>query len=636
MENQQQQGLDILGADEHQLEEKGYRKERANMQEEWSQIFPPPEEPMHVEWKDVTYAITKKKGSLGKRVAVKRYLTKNMSGSVAPGELVAIMGPSGAGKTTLLNILAGRIARKKYTGQITINGVPRNKQSRLNTAFVLQEDLFFSEISVKNTLRFTAQMVMPKNLSVMEKNDRVDRILKIFKLEKCAGTAVGNNMRRGISGGEKKRLNIANELLKGTSLVLLDEPTTGLDASTAMDVVSILSLIAKSGRTVITTIHQPSSQMLPLFDKLLLLSDGRVAYHGPTSRVVEYFSKIGYDCPHRYNPADFLMEMMDENKNSEGVMTTENRDRILDLWDGNRAEYEKHTPPEDLPPPIKTKKGPKWPTSYFFQFWLLYVRASIQYVPAAIMNAIVFFIIVVVAMICFYQLGHKYEDMNNRNGLVFFILLQWFVFPMFTVINTFIPERTILMKERSAGQYRLSAYFWAKSIAELIIDLPVPITFCALLYWTANLRSGADHFFILTAIIYIMFLCGQSVGLFIAAFFDKVEKASPISLVYFFIAMLIAGFYVTIDSMPDWFSWLQYTVPLKYAYDAVLVNEFDGAKFHTTYLGQPFDVEGSDYIDSRDPILTQIWANALIVIGFTLLFRILAYMALRFTTRTVQ
>jgi len=251
---------------------------------------------------------------------MKRQILHNVSGEAVAGEFLAIMGPTGSGKTTLLNILAGRL-KTGVTGEIEINGRRPGRWSRQLTAYVLQDDTFFTNLTVRETLTYSAYLRLPGTLSFKEKRQRVEDVIQELGLSKCANTIIGGHFVRGVSGGERKRTNIGNELLMNPSLILLDEPTTGLDSSTALSLMITLKELAKNGRTVITTIHQPSSSMFHMFDRVLLLVDGRIAFYDEGTNVIPYFSKLGYSCSPSYNPADFLLELATNTEKTEDGKT---------------------------------------------------------------------------------------------------------------------------------------------------------------------------------------------------------------------------------------------------------------------------------------------------------------------------
>ena len=232
-------------------------------------VIPPPKFPILLSWQGINYgrevddevaALEQKKSSflpfLCRTPRMRRVLLNGVSGEARPGELMVILGPSGCGKTTLMNLLSGRLKLKSSHGDhgsIFVNGVKRNKRFKRYTAFVLQEDLFFDSMTVNQTLDLTGKLLLRCD-NEEQKKERIRNMISLLRLEKCANSRVGNAVRRGLSGGEKKRLNVANELLIDPALIFLDEPTSGLDAVLAEELLSILSLLAKSGRTVITNL----------------------------------------------------------------------------------------------------------------------------------------------------------------------------------------------------------------------------------------------------------------------------------------------------------------------------------------------------------------------------------------------
>jgi ABC-type multidrug transport system ATPase subunit len=212
---------------------------------------------------------------------------------VKPGQFLAIIGASGAGKTTFLNYLSGRDPSKNLDkeGQIFINGIERSKiDYGKYVAYVQQDDVLYQTMTVKECLYFAARMRLPPSVDYEE---RVENLLESLKLEKAADTKIGGALVKGVSGGERKRCSIGVELITDPNLIFLDEPTTGLDSFTAQNVVEVLHGLAASGRTIISTIHQPNSEIFVAFDQLMLMADGRAIYLNDAAKAVEHFAMIG-------------------------------------------------------------------------------------------------------------------------------------------------------------------------------------------------------------------------------------------------------------------------------------------------------------------------------------------------------
>ncbi|CAJ0765089.1 7597_t:CDS:2, partial [Entrophospora sp. SA101] len=206
---------------------------------------------------------------------LRRKIIENIHGRVNPGEILAIMGPSGCGKTTLLNLLGNRVNSKNVEGTILMNGHKPTKDSKRFVSYCTQHDIFFPQLTVRET--FKALLRLPRIRSKRDKLKQVENVIQLLNLSKCSNTLIGNSGSGGISGGERKRVSIASELLTDPSIILLDEPTSGLDSSLALELTNILKTFAlKHSKTIIMVIHQPSSQVFELLDKLLLMADGRM------------------------------------------------------------------------------------------------------------------------------------------------------------------------------------------------------------------------------------------------------------------------------------------------------------------------------------------------------------------------
>ncbi|KAJ1568493.1 ATP-binding cassette sub- G member 2 [Cladochytrium tenue] len=256
-----------------------------------------------------------------------RRVLDGISGSVASGEMLAIMGSSGAGKTTLLNCLSGRLeaATKLSEGTITYDGAPRDARLwRRVAAFVEQDDALRAQLTVRETVAYAARLRLPAaDLRPAEKLAVADAMIRNLRLARCADSRVGDDDARGVSGGERKRTAIAQELVGCPDILFLDEPTSGLDSSSAVAVIETLRRDAvHSGRIVVATIHQPSWALLSLFDKVVFLAAGGVAYFGPPRAAARHFARLGHKVPANQNPADFFMDLLtvDHSKTEEDIV----------------------------------------------------------------------------------------------------------------------------------------------------------------------------------------------------------------------------------------------------------------------------------------------------------------------------
>eukprot|EP01038_Epipyxis_sp_PR26KG_P006101 gene6101-8410_t len=251
---------------------------------------------------------------LNLKSANKTPLLVDVFGAIQPFQVTALMGPSGAGKTTLLALLRGQAFYAKCTGTIRVNGATVNSLVDYSSqmAFVPQDDILYEELSVEDNIFYSALLFNKRGLM-----KAVDILPMVNKAEKLLGidfirtSIVGSAVRKGISGGQKKRVSITMEIMKEASLFFLDEPTSGLDSATSISVLNCLHQLSLLGVNIVTTIHQPRQEILDLISTLILLAPGgRIVYFGPPANIKNHFAQFGYHCPMNSNVADFVMDVL--------------------------------------------------------------------------------------------------------------------------------------------------------------------------------------------------------------------------------------------------------------------------------------------------------------------------------------
>ena len=264
--------------------------------------------------------------------------------------MTAVMGPSGSGKTTFMTTIAGKAYYGRMTGEILINDNPNLAVYKFknSTGFVPQEDIMLREMTVEETLLFAAKTRLPKTMTKAEKIEIVEDVLEILDLKAIRFSRIGDENVRGISGGQRKRVNIGIELVSDPTLLFLDEPTSGLDSSSSMSICNALRKISSIGLTIVAVIHQPRYEIFELFhDVLLLAKGGRTVYQGPTEEALDYFESLGYKCPVHVNPADFLIDIISEQQAKENGEFL-SADELVSKWKTKQNEkIEENEPKED-------------------------------------------------------------------------------------------------------------------------------------------------------------------------------------------------------------------------------------------------------------------------------------------------
>nr|CAB3219644.1 ATP-binding cassette sub-family G member 2-like [Phallusia mammillata] len=541
-----------------------------------------------------------------------KQVLNNVSGVMKPG-LNAIMGPTGSGKSSLLDILAGRKDPNGLSGLVLVDGRPLPSNFKRISGYVVQHDIVLGTLTVRENLWFSANLRLPRSISHNVKSKRIDEVLFDLGLTGCADTKIGNEMIRGVSGGEKKRASIGMELITSPSVLFLDEPTTGLDASTANAVMVLLKRLANRGRTIILSIHQPRYSIFRLFDSLTLLSLGHLVYHGPYDKALPYFESIGYQCEEHNNPADFFLDVINgdstalarANHGSNAVVpvlktTTASSevDEITEAQATSLAEQlaEKFSSCDiqsstetELATILKQSQGndgtkisghdtKTYATPFWYQFGILARRAFKNVIRnpfASIGNLVLNLIVGVVFGLLYYQVDNSATTgTQNRFGVLFFIATN-LLFSSISAIEVFVKEKDIFIHEYVSGYYKVISYFLSKLVADLIpMRTIAPIIFCSVTYWMVGLKAEPASFFIFVLFVLLTGYAAVSIALFYSATFSTFAVASIFISLTFVFSILFAGLLLNVESVLPWLAWIEYISVAQYAYSGLCVNEF--------------------------------------------------------------
>ncbi|KAF7105322.1 hypothetical protein CFC21_106149 [Triticum aestivum] len=503
---------------------------------------------IEIAFKDITLIL---KGS-------KKKLLRSVSGKLMPGRVAAVMGPSGAGKTTLLSAIAGKATGCATTGTILING----KQEPIRAykkiiGFVPQDDIVHGNLTVQENLWFNARCRLPVEMSQAEKVLVVERVIESLGLQPVRDSLVGTVEKRGISGGQRKRVNVGLEMVMEPSVLILDEPTSGLDSASSLLLLRALRREAMEGVNISMVVHQPSYTLYNMFDDLILLAKGGMpVYHGPVKKVEEYFKGLGIVVPDRVNPPDYYIDilegivkldmnagnvkdlplrwmlhngyevprdMLQSSSGSKSSLSGEagghapqaeaKKSLLGELW-GNlrdilgqkKDEYDYNKSSEDL----SNRRTPGKLRQYKYYLG----RCGKQRLRESSIQG-VDFLILGLAGICLGTLAKVSDESFGALGYTYTVIAVSLLC-MIGALRSFSLEKIHYWRERAAGMSSL-AYFMSKDTIDHFNTIVKPIVYLSMFYFFNNPRSSIwENYVVLVAVVY----CVTGIGYTFAIFFQ--------------------------------------------------------------------------------------------------------------------
>ncbi|CAI8587054.1 unnamed protein product [Vicia faba] len=571
-------------------------------------------------------------------------ILKGITGSIGPGEILALMGPSGSGKTTLLRVVGGRLL-DNVKGKITYNDVPYSPALKRRIGFVTQEDVLFPQLTVEETLIFSAFLRLPTNMSKQQKYARVENTVKDLGLERCRHTKIGGGYLKGISGGERKRTSIGYEILVDPSLLLLDEPTSGLDSTSANKLLLTLQGLAKAGRTIITTIHQPSSRIFHMFDKLLLISEGHPIYYGKARDTAEYFSSLRFIPEIPMNPAEFLLDLATGQVNDISVpqdifKDQESTDPSIDVIKYVQQKYkdilepkekeENHreaNTPKHLQLAIQVKK--EWTLSWLDQFIILYkrtfrARCKEYFDILRLVQAVG--IALLLGLLWWKSSIDTEAQLRDQVGLMFYICIFWTSSCIFGAVYVFPFEKVYLRKERKADMYRLSVYYASSTLCDMGAHVLYPTFFMLIVYFMAGFKNTAACFFLTLFAVLLIAITSQGAGELFGAAVMSIQRAGMVASLILMLFLLTGGYYV--QHIPKFMQWLKYMSFMYYGFRLLLKVQYSGDELYECESEDGCKtLQSSPSFDTvnLNGGLTEVW----VLLAMALCFRVFAYFCLR-------
>ncbi|KAJ8922837.1 hypothetical protein NQ315_007872 [Exocentrus adspersus] len=561
----------------------------------------PKRPPVDIQFIDLSYSVSE-----GRKRGYKTIL-KCVNGKFKSGELTGIMGPSGAGKSTLMNILAG-YKTSNLDGQVLINGKERSlRRFRKMSCYIMQDDCLSPLLSVKEAMQVSANLKLGKGITHSEKKIVINEIIETLGLQDCVDTNSSS-----LSGGQRKRLSIALELVNNPPVMFFDEPTSGLDSSSCFQCLCLLKSLARGGRTVICTIHQPSARLFEMFDHLYMLTEGQCIYRGPVTGLVPFLSSMGLNCPSYHNPADYVMEVASGEHGDYvqklviavnagqcskfGLQDFNNKIKIISN-DNEKENLEKPATLETVGLPNGSAKTPTtpatcttslldssenlphsekngFPTTGFQQFMILLKRSMyiiLMDKTLTRMRLVSHFIIGCLIGLIYYNIGNNAAKVMSNAGCLFFCLMFMMFTAMMPTILTFPLEMSVFIREHLNYWYSLKAYYMAKTLADIPFQIILTTCYIIGVYFITSQPLDATRFGMFLLVSVLISLVSQSYGLLIGAGCN-IEAGvflGPISTIPM---VLFSGFFANLEDIPYYIRWLPYVSYLKYGFEASMIS----------------------------------------------------------------
>ncbi|KAJ0165507.1 Brefeldin A resistance protein [Colletotrichum tanaceti] len=533
-----------------------------------------------------------------------RHLISHFDGCVRPGELLLVLGRPGSGCSTFLKAFCNqRAGFEAVEGEVTYGGASSEEMSKKFRGEIIynpEDDLHYPTLTVQRTLNFALQTRTPGKESRLDGESRKEYIqefmrvaTKLFWIEHTLGTKVGNEYVRGVSGGERKRVSIAEAMITRASVQGWDNSSKGLDASTAVEYVrSIRAMTNMAETSTAVSLYQAGESLYDLVDKVLLIDSGRCLYYGPSEEAKQYFVDLGFDCPDRWTTADFLTSVTDKHERHIREGWQDRVPRTPEAFDAayrNSEAYQRNLRDvQDFESRLgqqmeqrRRHESDKTETKNYeipFHKQVMYCTQRQFMVMAGDRGSLfgkwgglVFQGLIVGSL--FYNLPNTAAGAFPRGGTLFFLLLFNALLALAEQTSAF-ESKPILLKHKSFSFYRPAAF----AIAQTAVDVPLVLIqvflFNVIIYWMANLARTASQFFIATLILWMVTMVTYAFFRAISAWCKTLDDATRFTGLSVQIVVVYTGYLIPPGSMRPWFGWLRWINWLQYGFECLMSNEF--------------------------------------------------------------
>ncbi|KAG6661004.1 hypothetical protein I3843_03G140500 [Carya illinoinensis] len=581
-------------------------------------------------WKDLW--VTVPNGKSGRRPIV-----QELTGYAEPGKVLAIMGPSGSGKSTLLDSLAGRLSSNmQQTGEILING-RRETLAFGTSAYVTQDDTLMTTLTVREAVYYSAQLQLPDSMSRSEKKERAEMTIREMGLQGSIDTRIGGWNVRGLSGGQKRRVSICIEILTRPKLLFLDEPTSGLDSAASFHVMSrILKLARQDGRTVVASIHQPSSEVFELFSNLCLLSTGMTVYFGPASMAEKFFASNDFPCPTLRNPSDHYLRTINKDFDSDieqGFRTTTSTEEAINILVNSYKSSETYHQLQQLVSKICQQRGgtlEKGSQASFITQCQVLTRRSFVNMYRDLGYYWLRLAIYIALCLCvgtiFHDIGFNYGSIQARGSMLMFVA-AFLTFMAIGGFPSFVEDMKIFGRERLNGHYGVGAFVMGNTFSSIPYLLLISVVPGAIAYYLVGLQKSFEHFAYFVLLLFVCMMLVESLMMMVASIVPDFLMGIITGAGIQGVMMLNGGFFRLPDDLPKpfWRYPMYYIAFHKYANQGFYKNEFEGLTFPNNQAGGPPTITGEEILRSiwQVEMGYSKWVDIVILLGMVVLYRLM-------------
>ncbi|KAK7187971.1 ABC-2 type transporter [Paraphaeosphaeria sporulosa] len=623
-----------------------------------------------------------------------KHILRNFDGIVKSGEMLIVLGRPGSGCSTLLKTMCGELHGLEMDEKSIVhyNGIPQKemmKEFKGEVVYNQEVDKHFPHLTVGQTLEFAAATRTPSSRPMeMSRKDFVQYITRVVMavvgLSHTYNTKVGNDFIRGVSGGERKRVSIAEMMLAGSPFAAWDNSTRGLDSATAFKFVNTLRLASDFGdNAAAVAIYQASQSIYDIFDKATVLYEGRQIYFGPADAAKEFFERQGWYCPPRQTTGDFLTSVTNpqERKAREGwenkvPRTPDDFERIWresPEYKGLMAELNQHEneypidhqgqsatrlrEQKNFQQAKRVRPKSSILISVPMQVKLCTVRAYQRIwgdISATATQAGLNVVMALIVGSIFFGSDSSTQYFFSR-GSVLFLAILFNALTAIAEINSLYAQRPVVEKHASYAFYHPAAEAMAGIVSDVPVKFVQAVFFNIILYFMAGLRREPAQFFLYFLITYISTFVMSAVFRTLAACTKTVSQAMALAGVLVLALVVYTGFVITVPSMHPWFSWIRWINPIFYAFEILIANEFHGQQFQCSqYIPAYFPLQGNSWVCnavgavagqttvSGDAFIatnyeyyySHVWRNFGILLGFLFFFMFIYFAAVELNSST--